>query len=70
MISAFKQFVLKLINMLSLGIDVGEDIMYSAKDISTYSREGTQMFLKESRIERADAIAQIEQRIKEKNLDH
>jgi len=68
MINVIKQLILKICNMLSIFVDVGEDVAYSAKDLSTYTREGTGAFLKEARLERAKHYEALEKEFAEANI--
>jgi hypothetical protein len=65
MLKAIKETLLQLLRMIRLFIDAGEDLAYAAKDITTYTREGSRIFLEEARLERAkeyqDLKAQLEQ---------
>lgn len=58
MINMFKA----LWSMLTIWISVGEDLAHAAKEISTYTKEGAEIFTEEARIERKHSIEQLKKK--------
>lgn len=69
MISAIKHTILKILNMLNLFIDSGEDLAYASKALTTYSRQGCEAFSKEAQLERAKSYKDLQAKLEEAGIE-
>ena len=55
-------------SMLTVWISVGEDFAQAAKHISTYTKEGAEVFTEEARIERKASIEELRKKYETSSL--